>query len=67
MLTLLFELYFYMCLIGLHKYAAQNDEIARLQLGNGVLLEKIINEKRKVSILEDLESQMQGLIDDKAH
>ncbi|CAF3290076.1 unnamed protein product, partial [Rotaria sp. Silwood2] len=48
-------------------YAAQNDEIARLQLGNDVLLEKLINEKRKVSILEDLESQMQGLIDDKAH
>ncbi|CAF4714581.1 unnamed protein product, partial [Rotaria sp. Silwood2] len=49
------------------RYAAQNDEIARLQLGNDVLLEKLINEKRKVSILEDLESQMQGLIDDKAH
>ncbi|CAF2753566.1 unnamed protein product [Rotaria sp. Silwood2] len=48
------------------KYATQNDEIARLQLENGVLQEKIANEKRKVSILESLESQMQGLIDEKA-
>ncbi len=34
------------------RYAAQNDEIARLQLENGVLQEKFTNEKRKVSILE---------------
>ena len=31
---------------------AQNDEIARLQLENNILQEKITNEKRKVSILE---------------
>ncbi|CAM4770282.1 unnamed protein product [Rotaria magnacalcarata] len=48
------------------RYATQNDEIARLQLENGVLQEKITNEKRKVSILEGVESQMHGLIDDKA-
>ena len=30
----------------------QNDEIARLQLENGVLQEKFTNEKRKVSLLE---------------
>ncbi|CAF1398635.1 unnamed protein product [Adineta steineri] len=47
------------------KYVAQNDEIARLQLENGVLQEKITNEKRKVSILENLESQMQGSLDEK--
>jgi hypothetical protein len=34
------------------RYAAQNDELARIQLENGVLQEKVINEKRKVSILE---------------
>jgi hypothetical protein len=34
------------------RYGTQNDEIARLQLENGVLQEKITNEKRKVSILE---------------
>ncbi|CAF0849926.1 unnamed protein product [Rotaria sordida] len=48
------------------KYTAQNDEIARLQLENGVLQEKITNEKRKISILENLENQMQGLIDEKS-
>ncbi|CAF1054536.1 unnamed protein product [Rotaria sp. Silwood1] len=48
------------------KYATQNDEIARLQLENGVLQEKIINEKRKISILEGLENQMQAIIDEKS-
>jgi hypothetical protein len=38
--------------IYLIRYATQNDEIARLQLENGVLQEKTANEKRKVSILE---------------
>ncbi|UJR31047.1 hypothetical protein I4U23_018557 [Adineta vaga] len=48
------------------RYAAQNDEIARLQLENGVLQEKLTNEKRKVAIFEGLDSQMQGLIDEKS-
>lgn len=30
----------------------QRDEIARVQLDNGVLQEKLINEKRKVALLE---------------
>ena len=30
----------------------QRDEIARIQLDNGVLQEKLINEKRKVTLLE---------------
>lgn len=34
------------------SFAAQNDEIARLQLDNNILQEKITNEKRKVSILQ---------------
>lgn len=34
------------------RYAAQNDDIARLQLENGNLQEKYINEKRRVSMLE---------------
>lgn len=34
------------------RYATQNDEIARLQLENGVLQEKYTNEKRRVSMLE---------------
>ncbi|CAF4527141.1 unnamed protein product [Rotaria sp. Silwood1] len=45
---------------------AQNDEIARLQLENNILQEKITNEKRKVSILESLQGQMQEIIDEKA-
>ncbi|CAF1278513.1 unnamed protein product, partial [Rotaria sordida] len=45
----------------------QTDEIARLQLENNVLQEKITNEKRKVSILESLEGQMQEIIDEKAN
>ena len=44
-------LYLFSVLI-LIRYAAQNDEIARLQLENGVLQEKLTNEKRKVSLLE---------------
>lgn len=36
----------------LDRYAMQNDEIARLQLENGVLQEKFTNERRKVSVLE---------------
>ncbi|CAF1143634.1 unnamed protein product [Adineta ricciae] len=47
------------------RYAAQNDEIARLQLENGVLQEKLTNEKRKVSLLESFQGQTQELIDDK--
>lgn len=35
-----------------HRYVSQNDEIARLQLENGVLQEKLTNEKRKISLLE---------------
>ena len=34
------------------RYTAQSDEIARLQLENGVLQEKLTNEKRKTSILQ---------------
>ena len=44
-------LYLFTLLI-LIRYGAQNDEIARLQLENGVLQEKLTNEKRKVSLLE---------------
>ncbi|CAF0981051.1 unnamed protein product [Adineta ricciae] len=47
------------------RYAAQNDEIARLQLENGVLQEKLTNEKRKVSLLESSQGQTQELIDEK--
>ena len=36
----------------MHRYQSQTDEIGRLQLENGILQEKIANEKRKVTILE---------------
>ncbi|CAF1188763.1 unnamed protein product [Rotaria magnacalcarata] len=45
----------------------QNDEIARLQLENNILQEKLTNEKRKVSILESLQGEIQEVIDQKAH
>jgi hypothetical protein len=38
--------------VSIFRCTAQNDEIARLQLENNILQEKITNEKRKVSILE---------------
>ncbi|CAF0760234.1 unnamed protein product [Didymodactylos carnosus] len=47
------------------RCSAQTDEISRLQHDNGILQEKIANEKRKVSILESLEGQVQSLMDEK--
>ncbi|CAF4189731.1 unnamed protein product, partial [Adineta steineri] len=49
------------------RCVAQNDEIARLQLENNILQEKNTNEKRKVSVLESLEGQMQEIIDEKTN
>jgi len=40
------------CLNICFRCVTQNDEIARLQLENNILQEKLTNEKRKVSILE---------------
>jgi len=45
--------------------SVQTDDIGRLQRENGILNEKFENEKRKVSLLESLEGQMQILMDDK--
>mgnify|MGYP006897145959 CR=1 FL=1 len=44
--------FYFIFLLNIIRYAAQNDEIARLQLDNGVLQEKLANEKRKLSMVE---------------